>query len=972
MEKNVMAIPPGYRPLPGSERPKIGRSTLVGPVEPAERVSVTLLLRQRPGSPALPDLEHWHNTPHAKRRFLSLDEYADIHGAAAEDLDAVLDYLTSKGLRVLDTHPGRGRIVAEGTAAEINAAFAITLNRYRAPELLSRRQYKEGEGRPFGDHIHIGEHVHRGFEGPAHLPGKLVGVVTAVIGLDNRRFGGPAGVGTGDPPGAQYLLPSSSPTATPPGVAQLYDFPASAGTGQTIGLFEAADAGAAYLSTDITKFIQNLPSGSTTLTPNLTDILLLGNINNPANVTPPNSSSIYAAVFECTLDVSVVAAAAPGANINVYFTNNTEAGWEAFFFRTIFPPPGDNPPSVLSASWVRWFSDDAGTIGSLSSSGSIVSILTGYLQSAAARGITVLMAIGDWGANNLLNYISGPDTKCHVSYPSCDPWVTACGGTIIGNIGASPSITFDELTWSDANLASPFDSGPPQPIYDATGGGVSDTFPLPAYQSAAGILPISKNDGNVRRGVPDVSGMVAMTGLFTAGVGPLSGYGTSAVAPLYAGLVGVINAFLGRNVGFLNPALYTYGPQICNDIVVGNNDSGNVPDAPFYTTDIGWDPCTGWGSINGLRLLAALAPAPIVVTAIAGSGDFGDVCLDSFADEILTINNSGFSELLISGITVSPATDFAVPSVSSYPIAVSPGGSIDVVIRFQPGSLAPSAKSATITIASNDLFSPHTLAVSGTAVAPRLVLGIADSGNFGNVCVGSFVDRPLVVNNSGKCTLLITGITASTGAFLVPEIVFYPIAIGAGDSVSLPIRFQPAGLGLTPPAFITVHSNDPNGPRSIGVTGNAPGGKLAVTGSTFFGGVPACCREERMISVCNVGDCKLHVSSVAFKRKSHHWKLVNNPFPAALHPGSCLSVVIRYKATEKFARSCDLVIVSDDPDTPVKTLEVLACTVWSDCGCKKCCDDCRRGSCEKRHCDPCCCGRCHDDRDDADDESGDD
>ncbi|MEO9190541.1 MAG: choice-of-anchor D domain-containing protein [Acetobacteraceae bacterium] len=951
-----MAIPAGYRPLPGSERPQIAGSVLIGPVEATERVAVTLLLRQKPGSPELPDLQHWQDTPPAKRAFLSPDEFYRRHGASEADVDAVLDYLQGKGLRVIDKHAGRRRIVAEGSAAEVNAAFAIKLNRYRAPGRFMPRDVHGEGGRPFGAHVHVDEHVHRGFDGPVHLPAKLIEVVAAVIGLDNRHLGLPAGNGTGDPPGAGYLSPAA--------IAQRYNFPTNKATGQTIGLFEGADAGAAYLSSDITSFIQALPGGATLPLPSLTDILLLGNINNPINVTSPATPSIAAAVFECTIDVSIAAAAGLGANINVYFSDDNEAGWVAFLDRAIFPPAGDNPPSVLSASWVPYLSDDPGTVGSLSSSSSPVSILTGYLQSAAARGITVLMAIGDWGSNNLFGGVG-----CHVSYPNADPWVTACGGTILGGSNPVPPPPWREWTWSDANLASPFNSGPPPPIYNSTGGGVSDTFPLPPYQSAAGILPISKNDGGVRRGVPDVSGMVAMSGFFIAGTGSKAGYGTSAVAPLYAGLVATINAFLGRDVGFLNPTLYIHGQDICNDITVGDNDPGNTPDSPFYTAAIDWDPCTGWGSINGLRLLAALAPAPILATAIADSGTFADTCLDSFVDETLTIDNAGFSTLLIWNIT-SSLGDFQVPGVASYPLAVSPGGSIDVVIRFKP--IAAGFRSATLTIFSNDLFNPHTITVTGSGVVPRLVLGIADSGNFGNVCLGSFADEPLVVNNGGKCTLLVTAITASSGEFLLPSILAYPVAVAAGASVSLPIRFQPTALGATPAgAVITVSSNDPRGPQSIVISGNAPGGKLAVTGSAFFGGVPACCREERVISVCNVGDCKLNVSSVAFKRKSRHWKLINNPFPAPLHPGSCLTVVIRYKATEKFPHSCDLVITSDDPATPVRTLEVVATTVWNECGCKKCCDDCRKGCCEKRHCDPCGCRKCHDDRDDErDDEDG--
>ena len=139
--------------------------------------------------------------------------------------------------------------------------------------------------------------------------------------------------------------------------------------------------------------------------------------------------------------------------------------------------------------------------------------------------------------------------------------------------------------------------------------------------------------------------MVAMTGFVIAGVGPQGGYGTSAVAPLYAGLIATVNAFLGHNTGLLNPTLYKYGPRICNDIRFGNNDSSYPPDAPFYTAAVGWDAVTGWGSINGQRLLAGIAPAAIVVTMVEDNGQFGDVCVGKSADRVLTINNSGFAEL---------------------------------------------------------------------------------------------------------------------------------------------------------------------------------------------------------------------------------------------------------------------------------------------------------------------------------------
>ena len=945
-----MPSPAASKPIPGSERPQVKGSTLLGPVDAKERLTVTVVLRQKPGTPDPPDLQHWQDTPPEQRTFLSPEEFYERHGAAQEEVDAVVEYLTGAGLQVVEKHAGRRRVVVEGTASEINSAFGITLNRYRAPERFAPRpRPREGQGRPFGDHLRIGEHDYHGFEGPVHLPARLVSLVTTVIGLDNRRLGLSAGNGTGDPPGAGYLSPAK--------IARDYNFPTNHATGQTIGIFEDANSGAAYLHSDVTSFIHSLPGGLANPLPSLADISLLGYTNNPALVTNPPTG----AAFECNIDVSIAAAAGLGSNINVYFTDDSDGGWDAFFDRAIFPPAGDKPPSVLTASWVPYLSDDSGTVGSIANPASSVSNFHRHLRNAAARGITVFMAIGDWGSNNLEGGVG-----CHVSYPNADPWVTSCGGTILGAANPIPPPALDEYTWSDANLPSPFNSGPPPPIYNATGGGVSDQFPRPPYQVAAGVLPISKNDGGIRRGVPDVAGMVAMSGFFIKGSGGEAGYGTSAVAPLYAGLIATINAFLGRNVGFLNPTLYKWGPRICNDVTRGNNDSGNVPDSPFYTADIGWDPCTGWGSINGLRLLAALAPAPIISTLIADSGDFGTSCVNSSVDEVLTINNAGFSTLLIWSIT-SSRPDFEIPSVTSWPLAVSPGASIDVVIRFKPSAVG--FESATITIFSNDLFNPTTLRVTGTGVAPRLVLGIADSGDFGNVCLGSFRDEPLLVNNGGQCTLLVNSITSSSAEFQVPEILSYPIAVGAGDSVSLPIRFRPTTLGPTPAGtVITVNSNDARGPQSIRVSGNAPAGKLVVTGSNFFGAVQACCSQERTLSICNVGDCKLFVSSVAFKRKNRHWKLINNPFPAPLHPGSCLAVVIRYTATERYPRPCELVITSDDPTDPVKILELLAATIWSDCGCKKCCDSCNQGNCDKRHCDPCRCEKCHDEKDEDSDD----
>jgi hypothetical protein len=387
--------------------------------------------------------------------------------------------------------------------------------------------------------------------------------------------------------------------------------------------------------------------------------------------------------------------------------------------------------------------------------------------------------------------------------------------------------------------------------------------------------------------------------------------------------------------------------------------AANFPSGITYQRNVNWATQTLLGNDGVTPVPVSIDPfffklsieVPVVATAIANSGFFGDVCLGSFVDEMLTINNRGGGMLRIFKI-VSTLVDFEVPGVLSYPLKVGAGDSIDLMIRFKP--TAHGFRFGKIEIFSNDPASPHMVDVSGECPVPRLSMIMANQGNFGNCCVGSFVDEPLIVTNSGKCMLTVTAIASTSVEFLAPQVLSFPITVGPGDALTVPIRFQPTSFGAKS-GTITVSSDDPAGPLSVNVSGDAPSGKLAVSGSTNFGGVNACCCADRTVSVCNVGDCALTVTSVHFKRKSHHWKLLNNPFPAKLHPGSCLPVVIQYHATEKCPRPCELVIESDDPVAPVELVEVLAYTVW-DCCCKEDehCEDCRKGCCHKHHHEPGC------------------
>ena len=196
-------------------------------------------------------------------------------------------------------------------------------------------------------------------------------------------------------------------------------------------------------------------------------------------------------------------------------------------------------------------------------------------------GMTVLAASGDYGSS-----CGQPGGRAHVLYPTSDPWVTSVGGTQIGNVSGS---SFTEDTWTN---------------FGVTGGGISDIFALPRWQRHAHV-PVSGNPGGHHgRGVPDIAGYadgydIVLGGATVAGVG-----GTSEAAPLYAGLVAILNARLRRRVGYLNPTFYRHHRAIFRDVDDGASNA--TFGAPGYISGSGWDACTGWGSIKGTAFLRVL------------------------------------------------------------------------------------------------------------------------------------------------------------------------------------------------------------------------------------------------------------------------------------------------------------------------------------------------------------------------------
>jgi kumamolisin len=400
-------------------------------------------------------------------------------------------------------------------------------------------------------------------EGSIHIPASLEGVVEAVLGLDNRPQAQPH-FRVHKPSDAAAAAPASY---TPPQVAQAYQWPANAtGAGQTIGIIEL---GGGYKQADLTAYFKTLGLAA----PAITAVSVDKGKNKPTNANSADG--------EVMLDIEVAASVAPGAKIVVYFTPNTDQGFTDAITTAVHD--ATHKPSVISISWggpeSTW-------------TGQSATVLDAACQSAAALGVTITVAAGDDGSTD-------GATGNNVDFPASSPHVLACGGT---KLDANGSTIVSEVVWNEtANNEG------------ATGGGVSNLFGLPTWQANSNVPKPSVSTGG--RGVPDVTGDADPTTGYKIRVDGQTSVigGTSAVAPLWAGLIAVANQQLGTQVGFIQPAIYAAKAAAAfNDITEGNNGA--------FSAGPGWDACSGLGSPIASKLIPLLAPAGVTIKAGAAKG----------------------------------------------------------------------------------------------------------------------------------------------------------------------------------------------------------------------------------------------------------------------------------------------------------------------------------------------------------------
>jgi kumamolisin len=444
--------------------------------------------------------------------------------------------------------------MVSGTIDAMQAAFGTTLTAVTSP-------HPDGSGGV----------RHRYRTGSLSVPAPLSGIVTAVLGLDDRpqaraqfrrapAFGARDAAEPEDGTSAAPAAAKGGPL-TAPQVASFYQFPdGTDGTGQMVAIIEL---GGGYTPSDLSTYF----SGLGLPVPSVTAVGVDGGSNSPGQD----------ADGEVELDIQVVGGVAPGAAQVVYFSTNTDQGFIDAISQAVHATP---TPIAVSISWGQ--SEDQWSDQSRTA-------MDQAFADAAALGVTVTVAAGDNGSSD----DPSGQSSVHCDFPASSPNALACGGTkLVGN-PASFAIT-SEVVWNE--LAKSEGAG---------GGGISDVFPLPSYQANAGV-PTSANGGGAGRGVPDVAGNAdPVTGYLVVVDGKQQAIGgTSAVAPLWAGLIARLAQATGKRFGLLQTALYAGAAAGAaapgfNDIVEGNNGA--------YKAGPGWDACAGLGSPNGAELLNLLS-----------------------------------------------------------------------------------------------------------------------------------------------------------------------------------------------------------------------------------------------------------------------------------------------------------------------------------------------------------------------------
>jgi subtilase family serine protease len=618
-------VVPGSRPGQARFGVDAGRMAATTPIENASIV-LSRSAAQQTALDALTAAQQNPSSP-AFHQWLSADEFAAQFGASSSDLAKVQSWLERLGLGNIQISRNRSILTFSGTVGQIEAAFGTEMHRYT-----------------------IGNETHFAPSTDLSVPAAMASAVLSVGNLSDfrphshmiRGNAAATAVAPGGEAKANFTSSQSGNHFVQPGdVAVIYDVNAAysagyTGANQTITVIGQS----AVVASDVTNF--QTAAGVPVRAPNL--------------ILMPNSgtSTVYSGdESESDLDLEYTSAMAKGATINFLYTGNSQSygAFDAFGYavqqkigQIISVSYGTCEPALGATNYATY---------------------NAYTQQAAAQGQSVVVAAGDAGSDDCYSYTSlGSPVQGALAadWPAGSQYVTAMGGTeytpsaVVGSnsqyftaangsdVLVSAKSYIPEQVWNDDSTTGGLSAG---------GGGVSIFSPRMPWQAGVPGIPAgsyrlvpdislasSPNNAGYLYCSSDATG-TGITGSCTNGFRDANNAsltiagGTSFAAPIFAGMLAIINQKIGATTGqgLINPTLYTLASNAntyasaFHDITIGNNGCTSGSAYPTgtnkttgatiygpacsasiagqYATGTGYDQATGLGSIDLYNLMQA-------------------------------------------------------------------------------------------------------------------------------------------------------------------------------------------------------------------------------------------------------------------------------------------------------------------------------------------------------------------------------
>jgi subtilase family serine protease len=590
--------------LPGTTPPWATAARSVGHASPSESVEFRLYLgwRNQAGAEALARAVSDPKSA-SYRQFLSPAAFRQKFAPTAASVAAVQQWLRDSGFKVSYIPSNNHFIAAQGTVKQVEAAFATTLNRYKVAGRTLRAPSKN-----------------------LSVPTSIASFISGSVGIDqtNELVETNVRVDKNAPPSAgfrnapplseywaQFVSPYQYPAGfhdvaspatapwtvrgyTPAQIKGAYGISGYDGAGQTVAIIDAFASPTVLADVNTWSTNRGLP----TMRPGQ-----LVQITPPGIFRRPNNPQMDPSGWygEETLDVEAVHGMAPAAKIVFVGAPNNRQDLDAAM------------NMVVDRHLAQIVTNSYGFSTELLPRGYVKPLEQTFIQ-AAIEGIGVYFSSGDNGDETSRFGFATPD------WPASSPWVTAVGGTALGVSQANTRAL--ETGWGTSSYACNSTTlvCTRQGWLYGAGGGVSQIFARPAYQTAAGLTTSGRAVPDVAAvGDPQTGLLVGQTQTFPDGtyydeyrIG-----GTSLSSPIFAGLMALADQAAGHPHGFANPLFYQHRSAFYDVVsvktAVARRNFNNGVDATAGTSDFlrtfddysgsptqhtgpGWDNVTGLGT----------------------------------------------------------------------------------------------------------------------------------------------------------------------------------------------------------------------------------------------------------------------------------------------------------------------------------------------------------------------------------------